>query len=353
MNIYMDEAGAFIPPGSKRSHLYSLVLALIVPTATEADLFYQFLRLRDSWPQQKVEIKGSKLAEAQTTEVMRLLADHEAIAEYYAIDMALHPGHVIEDIKERQAAALVANLTPEHHPNVVQRLHTHSAAVRAMANPLFVQAFITIELILEIIETAINYFAQRRPEELARFAWTIDRKARTITQMEQLWTTLVLPVGETRSARRPYARVEGFDYSHFSKYELSEATADKVKRHLEWMRKTLPHASLPPDHVEGINARLLLSEERSFADSRSSLGLQLADIVASTLCRALNGHLQRSGWEGAAKLLIRKKVAPFIHLGLAAQDDQPLEPHAAKVWKTLDARSRGMIVEPGNRDARY
>jgi len=63
MNIYIDEAGAFIlPKGNRR---YSLVLGLIAPTATEAELFYQFLRLRDSWPQQGIEIKGSKLDEDQ------------------------------------------------------------------------------------------------------------------------------------------------------------------------------------------------------------------------------------------------------------------------------------------------
>lgn len=49
MNIYIDEAGAFIPPHGKRK--FSLVLALVVPAATEAALFYEFLRLRDGWPE--------------------------------------------------------------------------------------------------------------------------------------------------------------------------------------------------------------------------------------------------------------------------------------------------------------
>ena len=46
--------------------------------------------------------------------------------------------------------------------------------------------------------------------------------------------------------------------------------------------------------------------------------IQLADIAASTLCRALNGHLQPSGWEPAAQLLIREKEAPFMQIGKAA-----------------------------------
>ena len=58
------------------------MLALVVPTAAEPDLFYRFLRLRDSWPQQAIEIKGSKLDEEQAAQVMDLLAAHGAIAEY-------------------------------------------------------------------------------------------------------------------------------------------------------------------------------------------------------------------------------------------------------------------------------
>lgn len=345
MNIYIDEAGAFVPPSQNRPHLYSIVLALVVPSANEAELFYQFLRLRDSWPQQAVEIKGSKLNEYQTAQVIKLLAAHDAIAEYHAIDMALHPNEVIDEFKARQAASLTEHLTPAHAAAVVQRLHDDAQAIRTIANPLFVQAFLTIELILDMLDTAINYFAQRRPSELGRFAWMIDRKDRSVTQMEQLWSTLILPFGEPRSAKHPHAKVEGFDYSHFAKYEIDESTADeKMKRHLQWMRSTLPFSKAVPDQLRCIDAKRIWTEERSFADSKGNLGLQLADIAASTLCRALNDHLQLPGWEPVSQILIRKKTAPFIQLGKAAEKDCGSEPHAAKVWRTLDAKSQPMVL---------
>ena len=91
MNIYIDKAGAFVPPKPGRAHLYSVVLALIVPAPTESDLLYAFLRLRDAWPEKGIEIKGSKLRGTQVAQVMDVLAAHGAVAEYRAIDMALHP----------------------------------------------------------------------------------------------------------------------------------------------------------------------------------------------------------------------------------------------------------------------
>ena len=163
MHIYIDESGAFVPPSHNRPHLYSIVLALVVPSANVDELFYQFLRLRDSWPQQAVEIKGSKLNEDQTAQVMKLLGAHGVIAEYSAIDMALHPSEVIDEFKSRQAALL--NQAP--HADARRR---RGDPYIAIANPLFVQAFVTIKFILEMLDTAINYFAQRRPSELGRFA---------------------------------------------------------------------------------------------------------------------------------------------------------------------------------------
>jgi hypothetical protein len=344
MNIYIDEAGAFVPPQGNRPHLYSLILALVVPSATEGALFYEFLRLRDGWPRQAIEIKGSKLLEDQTAEVMKLLAAHSVIAEYYAIDMALHQSAVIDEFKARQASALTENLTAQHSPTIVQRLHEDAEVIRTMSNPLFVQAFVTIKLILETLDNAINYFAQRQPAELGRFTWTIDRKDRSLTQMEQTWTALILPVGEAQSAQHGFARVEGFDYSHFAKYEITESTADEgMRRHLEWMRSTLPFSTAPPTELHCIDAKRILTEERAFADSQNNLGLQLADIAASTLCRAFNNHLQRTGWEPVSQILIRKKTAPFIQLGKAARQ-KGLERHAATVWRTLDAKGKAMVA---------
>jgi len=261
--------------------------------------------------------------------------------------MTLHPNDVIDEFKERQATALTANLTPAHADAIARRLKEDGDAIRSLSNPLFVQAFLTIELILELLDVSINYFAQRRPEELGRFAWAVDRKDRTVTQMEQLWSTLILPFGEPRSALRPYAKVEGFDYSHFAKYEIDEDTADeKMRRHLQWMRENLPSSKPLPPKLRCLDAKRIWTEERCFGDSRYNLGLQLADIASTTLCRALNGNLQQPGWEPMAGLLIRKKTAPFLQIGKAAScQHPPLEPHAATVWRTLHGKGLSMMLE--------
>jgi hypothetical protein len=76
MRIYVDEAGNFVVPADGQS-LYSLVLALVIPASVENDLFQAFLRLRDSWPNNAVEIKGSKLDESQAAQVIDLVSRYD------------------------------------------------------------------------------------------------------------------------------------------------------------------------------------------------------------------------------------------------------------------------------------
>src|SRR5208282_1339578 len=153
MRIYIDEAGGFIyPPSHPQS--FSLVLALIIPSSIESDLFYNFLRLRDSWPKQEIEIKGRTLGEAQAAHVIGLLCEYDVLVEFQALDLGTHSDAVITAFRDRQADAVTANITRAHHPNMVYELHAQSETIRKMPNQLFLQAFLTIHLIIDVLRNA-------------------------------------------------------------------------------------------------------------------------------------------------------------------------------------------------------
>lgn len=188
MRIYIDETGQFVVP-TTASHSYSLVLALIIPSVHETELFYDFLRLRDDWPVKGIELKGSSLDEKQTAEVIQILHRYDVLVEFVAINMETHDHVLVDDFKKRQADALLAHLTPDHRPSMVQSLQRLSDGVRKMPNQLFLQAFATMQLLLELVEEATLYYVQRMPEELGDISWVIDRKNHAITQMEEMWST--------------------------------------------------------------------------------------------------------------------------------------------------------------------
>lgn len=343
MRIYIDEAGSFVPPPTPGSS-FSLVLALVVPSGCEGGLFYEFLRLRDSWPLQAIEIKGSSLDEGQAAQVIDLLAQFDVVADFVAVDMATHPMGVADAFKARQAEAITTNITRDFHPDLILDLIEIEHSIGKMPNQLFIQAELTISLILRLVQVATLYFVQRKPIELGDIAWIIDRKGHTITEMEEIWTTVILPMGESYFINKPIKGLMGADYSAFARYEVDLATDSKMGRHIEWMREThkKPDAARRENRV--IDAVRLLTEQRSFQDSRRSLGLQLADILANVLRRALNDRLQLSGWKDFGKLVVNAREPGWIiQLGEGPPPGYSCPDRAGEVWRELKAQAKPMM----------
>jgi hypothetical protein len=340
MRIYIDEAGNFVVPQNHLSS-FSLVLALVIPSTSEAELFYEFLRLRDSWPEQKIEIKGSSLDEHQAAQVINLVTRFDVIAEFIAVDMGTQMAAVINELKNKQADAVTKHLTHEHLPEMVDELKNMSLKIRRMSDQLFVQAFLTIELILRVIQVATLYYVQRLPIELGDITWFIDRKQRTVTEMEEVWSSLISPVSEHHYAKNPFITLRGFDYSYFhNRYQVQQS--DATQSHLEWMDTTYGHGEgLDRDQVD--DAKRILTEQQSFVDSLDFLGVQLADLLATILRRALNGHLQQAGWEQFGKVLVKnqKNKSSFLSFG---RGPSVLEGHAAKVAEVLVSESKDMFL---------
>lgn len=103
--------------------------------------------------------------------------------------------------------------------------------------------------------------------------------------------SLVAEVNSENRAQRLRAEIE--KRLGASAIHLGTTAQAADERRIEWTREEygIHDAQRPPV----LNAGLLLSGQRKFANSANSLGLQLADMLASILRRALNNCLQPSG----------------------------------------------------------
>ena len=301
--------------------------------------------MRETWPNQQVEIKGSWLTEKQTAELIRLLLPYETLVQFVALDTHTHPDGLVEVLKNRQADAVTAHITRQHHPNPIHHLHQLGESVRTMPNQLFLQTVATWELVMRTIREATLYYVQRQPSELGDISWTIDRKDKDLTQMEDTWSTLILPLSETEFLKEPLICLRDADYSQFdARYGINPATADaEMRSHWEWLESM---SGVPPTRVDtlGTDIKRLLTEQRSFGDSRSNLGLQLADMLSSILRRALNGNLQESGWGEFGGLLVRQNYARTGIIQLGPGNPTPVLGQAQTVWKTLNQKAKNMIL---------
>jgi hypothetical protein len=107
--------------------------------------------------------------------------------------------------------------------------------------------------------------------------------------MEELWTTYILPFGESRFSEISLKTLTEAEYSYFEAAYAVKPDDAEMTAHLQWMHRV--HGTPPPGSGRpALDAGRLLSQ-RQFVDSRDFLGVQLADTLGSILRRAYNDRL--------------------------------------------------------------
>ena len=331
MQIFVDEAGPFVTPPSKAP--VSCVGALVLRDATADEVLRRFHTLRQSWGM-KSEIKGSKLDEAQVAALIEVLRAYDVIFEATIIDMSMHAPADVTAHRLDQADRMIANVEG-HTASLVAELHELRMRLRQLSDPLYAQAVCTFELLYRVVQNATLYFCQRHPEELGAFHWTIDAKQDSLTTYEDLWKTIVLPLLQTKSFSEPFITLEGCDYSFLEQHFGSSPE--------------------PPNYLAQASSRrpfqyIVMNEifERDFKFSRShlNLGLQVVDILTTSLRRALNGHLRVEGWGEIGRLMIFRapEYGQTIQMiGLGGQS-RTVSPPYLRAFEIVQQAARSMIL---------
>lgn len=207
---------------------------------------------------------------------------------------------------------------------------------------LYVQAVCTFELLNDLLQTTTLYYVQRSPEELGDFKWRIDAKDKKVTPYERLWTTIVLPMIQSKSFSEPFAQLVGADYSYFSRFC---ETTDLAPEHIRPFIKT-------PSPFEYISIREVLGENVCFEQSHSNLGVQMIDILTTSLRRAMNGKLGIDGWGGGGgKLMVsplrRKQVIHLVDItgdGMTPYLEEKSPPFH-QVFSIVDQSCKPILVD--------
>jgi Protein of unknown function (DUF3800) len=290
VRVYIDESGSFVQP--RRPNRVSAVGALVVPDGQADDLFTAFEELTTPWARDSQEVKGSSLSETQIAGVIELVGQYDALFDVRGIDMGLHDLARITTMQDRQAAAITAEITEDHAADWHEWGALTEGRMRGLSPQLFVQCMLTIHLVIDLLQTATIFYVRWWPKELAHFRWRIDPKDVQRTDLERLWTDVLLPMAQYQSTVEPFATIKGADYRHFRKFYVDRGV-------------------LPPDLAQyvgpnprdgGINLKKIM-EDLDFPDSRSETGLRIVDILLSAFCRALNGTLDERGWSMLGRVM--------------------------------------------------
>jgi hypothetical protein len=338
VQIFIDESGSFVQP--RQQHRVSAVGALAIPDQQADALFTAFVDLTAHWAAKDEEVKGSSLSEIQIAGVIELVGRYDCIFDVRGIDMGLHNRTRVATFQDRQAAAVTADITSSSHSSRLEWAAKTEARMRALSPQLFTQAMVTIYLVLDLLQAVTIYYAQRRPQELGQFRWRVDPKDPTRrTELEMLWTDVILPMGQTRSITEPFNTVPGCDYSYFRRFYIErDAMPPDLALHVGERRR----------RDGGIDVEKIL-KDLLFPDSRSEVGLRITDILLSAFCRALNGTLAERGWALLGRLMTttqdRRSRLVFLRLDPSEEPPGGARPYS---WTlaTIEREARH-ILTPG------
>lgn len=325
MHIFIDESGTFSPDTRGRSSICA-VGALVIPSLGMEGFERLYRRLRPKLPTEKGEVKGRRLSEAEVGEVVKLLRKVGALFEVVAIDMHEHSIEEIADHRRRQAEEIIANVTPQHHPNMVASLRAYKAQLEQTSLQLYVQSILLGDLIYETLNHANTYFAFRFPQELGSYHWLVDAKERDkTTNWEKWWSTMVMPLLESRSFQKPFMQAEGGDYAAHEKFRISSLGEFKS----QFVRD--------PKKGQFFSLREIMKKDFQFS-ADAAPGLEAVDIVTNAVKRSMNGNFRREGWLLLPQIMIHRRThyIGLVHLNRSYEGRS-----AAPYMKVLNDFRRG------------
>lgn len=317
MKTFIDEAGIFIDPQYTNTHKISVVGALVIPDSSYIAVCDFFVELKRQWGFTG-EVKGSQLTEIQVNSLLESLQKYNVLFDAVIVDSKFFSPTIIANHKTHFAKKILANVSPYHHPNVVRQIKTLSSTISEISDQLYIQNLAMTSIIHRSHQLATLFYVQRIPSELGQFEWVIDAKQKSLTKSEKWWTDILKPNLQGMSMINPMIMLEGADYSYYHQF-------DDVER-------------------PGFGTINKIIKDIKFCDSVAEEGIQLADILTTSLRKALNQKFKVEGWRGIGRLMIHMRGNNLLAIILEGAIPTLQSVPYYYVLDTLNKEARPMIL---------
>ena len=117
MITFIDESGKFV-----KNDGWSVVAALTLTHSFAAQARGKLRLAARDWPRSDGELKGRLLSEAHFRNLVEVLWKHQALLHVVAINVGLEDADGVRQHRRIQAEKMMANLTSEHHAELVKQV---------------------------------------------------------------------------------------------------------------------------------------------------------------------------------------------------------------------------------------
>lgn len=336
MNIYIDESGSFVSAPTSGSWNVVAAVAVAESDRRAIESTMQTLKGGPSVPL-LTEVKLNELDETRYLHFLNDLSKTHAILFATATDAGLNSPDRLLHHQRIQVSKIRENIPRMRFEKGKQGVALLADQLEIVSPQLYAQLICQVDLLHDVVNRAINYFAQRIPGTLGEFRWRIDQKNTSRTTYEHAFEKIAPALLQTRSLRDPGIQVEGFDYRHFAKYEYPDGD---IPEYLEI------DFGFRVEHA--VNIQKLIRGNLRFQDSKCSLGIQVADLLASGLRKCLRGGFIHNDAisEALGRLTLQNQRGKLpVHLVGFADDKVEVDQIASRVVKAISKRSRTMLKE--------
>lgn len=280
------------------------------------------------------EAKLNLHSEDAYLEFLGALSKHPILLFCTATDAGLYPVAAVTEHQRGQVAGVLHHIDKLRYEGGRQALERMAGELQELSPQLYVQLTCQINLMYIVAARSLLYFAPRIPVTLREVRWRIDQKDVTRTPYELAFQRLSPPLLQTRSINEPIKMVHGFDYSHMQQYIYAPGEFPSYLKDVYGV-----------DATTGLNARKLFCGDMRFVDSKHSLGIQAADLIASGIRKCLRGEFLDNEAVAVAlgKLMVQAErdqvPLDLVTFGIAST----APPQTATVVRAMKANCKPML----------
>jgi hypothetical protein len=340
MHIFLDESGSFA--SSQKPGSFSLVCGFVVPEAQLrrcAEVLRRFKIINGFAHDQ--EVKRRDVTEEAYFALLEALQREQGVVFVVATDAAANTE--AEEHKQSQIGNILANEPRMRFPEGKAGVRQFAEAIRSLSTQQWIELSCRLFLIHEVVSRGTLYFVTRCPGTLGAFRWSFDRKDVHRNHFDHTFEELTLPLTQQLFIDDPPMMLQGADYSAFRRFYSAEP-------YPEW----LPKPQIAADR-EGpmIDTRKLWREHLVFADSATTPGVQLADLMSSGIYGLLRQSFRDN--DRAADLLGAMLVQPergrhaLDLIGFGKGPVTTVDPGVAKLIHRMKQSARPMLPQPSPR----
>jgi hypothetical protein len=335
VNIFVDESGSFV--ASDKPESWNVVVGVATSESSRRKLTASLNALRASaGANPNEEVKLGRIDERQLLQFLTSLQQPGLVLFAVATDTG---ENTLDRVCEHQAAHVAdtrSAVAEMHFDGGKKALADLANRIESLPAQLYVQLICQVGLFEDIISRSINYFVQRQPKTLREFRWRIDQKNSLKPTFEETFIQVAPALLQTRSISEPMMFIRQFDYSEMNAYEFKDGEAP------DYLQKDY---GLP--EMEGFNVQKLLRGNVQFPDSKDSDGVQVADLVASSLRRLLRNNFDDADAIaqalGPSMLENQRGKLPILLTGFAGED-RPVGKHVTHVLRIFENQCKALFV---------